>query len=260
MKSSSTDSKIDLTQNVCYDKHNSVSLDVRAYTRHEETLSVLRQHYKFKNIEVGYGISELAMRLKKIFHSKKLSMSVCEAPWRGAMQFDLPDGDDVYYLVNPNGNNGQVMQKAEVIKKARRHKYLVVDEAYGDFANESLIDEHINNIIVLKTLSKSYALPIARFGWCVANEKIIEELKKFRPVSSNMTAHNLKTILEDIPNHVDRMIKTRTYLEKKFDCVASKGNYVLFKEQNKYTKKFGSKYVNGLYRMALVDLATLGGA
>ena len=51
----------------------------------------------------------------------------------------------------------------------------------------------------------------------------------------------LKTILDDIPKHAERMIQTRNHLEKIYDCVPSKSNYVLFKNPNKYTEKFGFK-------------------
>ena len=52
---------------------------------------------------------------------------------------------------------------------------------------------------------------------------------------------------------------TKNYLEKKFKCKKSFSNYVLFEEENIYTKKFGAKKINGFYRMALADMDTLNG-
>ena len=39
----------------------------------------------------------------------------------------------------------------------------------------------------------------------------------------------------------------------------SHANYVLFKEKNIYTEKFGAKLIDGYYRMALADMDTLNG-
>ena len=248
---------INLAQNVCYDKHINVDLDIRQYVTHADELDALVEYYNYKHIEVGYGISELVSRLERFLQDNKLSMTVCQNPWYGATQFNVPVGNDVYYLINPNGNDGTILSKQQVLDMAKNYKYLIVDEAYGDFANESVIDEHVDNIIVLKTLSKSYAMPGARFGWCIANQTVIEYLRKYRPICATMPKKTLKQILNDIPSHAQRMIETRNYLEKEYDCVPSKSNYVLFKQPNKYTEKFGYKNVNGLYRMSLIDMETL---
>lgn len=248
---------INLAQNVCYDRHIKIDLDIRQYVTHADELSALTEYYDYEHIEVGYGISELVSRLERFLQDKKLSMTVCQNPWYGATQFDVPVGNDVYYLINPNGNDGTILSKQQVLDMAKNYKYLIVDEAYGDFANESVIDEHIDNIIVLKTLSKSYAIPGVRFGWCIANQDVIKYLRKYRPICATMPEQTLKKILNDIPNHAQRMIETRDFLEKEYDCVPSKSNYVLFKQPNKYTEKFGYKGVNGLYRMSLIDMETL---
>jgi histidinol-phosphate/aromatic aminotransferase/cobyric acid decarboxylase-like protein len=238
---------INLAQNVCYDRHIKIDLDIRQYVTHADELSALTEYYNYEHIEVGY------------LQDNKLSMRVCQNPWYGATQFNVPEGNDVYYLINPNGNDGTILTKQEVLDMAKNYKYLIVDEAYGDFADESVIDEHVDNIIVLKTLSKSYAMPGARFGWCIANKTVIEYLRKYRPICATMPKQTLKQILNDIPNHAKRMIETRNYLEQEYDCVPSKSNYVLFKQPNKYTQKFGYKNVNGLYRMSLIDMETLNG-
>lgn len=248
---------IKLSQNVCYDKHNKVSLDVRQYVTHADELSALKEFYNYEHIEVGYGISEIVKRLDRFLQDNDLSISVCQNPWYGATQFEAKKGNDVFYLINPNGNDGTVIPKNEVLEMAKDCRYLIVDEAYGDFANESVIHEHVDNIIVLKTLSKSYAMPGARFGWCIANKTVITALQKYRPICATIPKDTLTTILHDIPNHAKRMIKTRNHLETEFDCVKSNSMYVLFKEPNKYTEKFGYKLVNGLYRMSLIDIESL---
>ncbi len=59
---------------------------------------------------------------------------------------------------------------------------VVVDEAYADFATENameLLRDH-PNLVVTRTLSKSYALAGLRLGYAVADPKIIEALDRVR--------------------------------------------------------------------------------
>jgi len=59
---------------------------------------------------------------------------------------------------------------------------LLVDEAYVDFSETNclgLVDEH-ENVIVARTLSKSYSLAGLRFGYVVAQEPLIEGLAKVK--------------------------------------------------------------------------------
>ena len=50
------------------------------------------------------------------------------------------------------------------------------------------------------------------------------------------------------------MFTPKLFKRKKSDIYA---NYVLFKEKNMYTKKFGAKNTGGYFRMALADMNTL---
>jgi len=59
---------------------------------------------------------------------------------------------------------------------------LVVDEAYADFADGSAMDlvEQCDNLIVTRTLSKSYALAGMRLGLAVARPEVVAALDKIR--------------------------------------------------------------------------------
>lgn len=56
---------------------------------------------------------------------------------------------------------------------------VVVDEAYMDFANDSVLDyvEKFENLIVLKTCSKALGLASIRLGFAVANERLTRALR-----------------------------------------------------------------------------------
>ncbi|MBQ8131342.1 MAG: pyridoxal phosphate-dependent aminotransferase [Bacilli bacterium] len=86
------------------------------------------------------------------------------------------------YLDNPNNPTGQVIpiqELTEIVKLAEfYHIYVLVDEAYGDYMDQS--DSAINlmgmykNVIIAKSASKAYGLPNDRIGYVIANKELIE--------------------------------------------------------------------------------------
>ena len=87
------------------------------------------------------------------------------------------------YLPNPNSPTGTVISKQRILEIADALPCpLVVDEAYVDFAETSCIDLVGENekILVSRTLSKSYALAGLRFGFVVAQPRVIEQLGKVK--------------------------------------------------------------------------------
>ena len=60
--------------------------------------------------------------------------------------------------------------------------YLVIDEAYTDFADENALGlvSRYENVIVLRTLSKAYSLAGLRVGFGVAQPRLLEGLIKIK--------------------------------------------------------------------------------
>ncbi len=85
------------------------------------------------------------------------------------------------FLPNPNSPTGTILSPERIEELAANLPCpLVVDEAYADFAGTScigLVKKH-ENIIVTRTLSKSYALAGLRFGFLIAQPQCIEQLMK----------------------------------------------------------------------------------
>ena len=87
------------------------------------------------------------------------------------------------YLPNPNSPSGTVLSPMEVQELADRLPCpLLVDEAYVDFSEESCLDlvRQNANIMVSRTLSKSYALAGLRFGFLVAQPVLMQQLLKVK--------------------------------------------------------------------------------
>jgi len=89
----------------------------------------------------------------------------------------------LFFLTSPNAPLGLTWRPAEVAALADRcDGLLVVDEAYADFAAENclaLVREK-PNVVVTRTLSKSYSLAGMRLGLAVARPEVIAALDKIR--------------------------------------------------------------------------------
>ena len=98
---------------------------------------------------------------------------------------DFPDRYDgkIFFLTTPNSPLGFAFPLSYIRELAGRCSgVLVVDEAYADFAEEnalSLVKSH-GNVVVTRTLSKSYSLAGMRLGLAIARPEVIAALDKIR--------------------------------------------------------------------------------
>ncbi|MGA2619562.1 MAG: histidinol-phosphate transaminase [Thermoguttaceae bacterium] len=86
-------------------------------------------------------------------------------------------------LANPNSPSGTVVPPERVLELAERLPCpLLVDEAYADFAATNCLGLVARNekVLVLRTLSKSYALAGLRFGFLVAQPHLVEQFVKVK--------------------------------------------------------------------------------
>ncbi|MFO8100764.1 MAG: histidinol-phosphate transaminase [Dehalococcoidia bacterium] len=90
------------------------------------------------------------------------------------------------FLCNPNNPTGQYSSRDKVVQiiSACQNSLFVLDEAYVSFAEESwdslnLIEE--GNLIIIRSMTKDYALAGLRLGYAIAHTEIIETLKRVCP-------------------------------------------------------------------------------
>lgn len=117
--------------------------------------------------------------------------------WRDPETF-LPQADELVtaageaslvILTSPNNPTGDVAPLELVARVCDACPGLVmVDEAYGEFADpgtsaEALLAEH-DNLLVLHTLSKAFALAGARCGYVIAAPDVIDALAAVRQIYS----------------------------------------------------------------------------
>ena len=88
-----------------------------------------------------------------------------------------------FFLTSPNAPTGVGFANAELERAAAAFRGLfVVDEAYAPFATENAIPllARFPNLVVVRTLSKAYALAGIRVGYALAHAEIIDLLDRVR--------------------------------------------------------------------------------
>ncbi len=92
----------------------------------------------------------------------------------------------VVFICNPNNPTGGYLTREEIqaILSVREDGLLVLDEAYINFVDSpwnsiGFIDT--GNIIILRSMTKDYALAGLRLGYAVASSDIVDTLKKACP-------------------------------------------------------------------------------
>jgi histidinol-phosphate aminotransferase len=95
---------------------------------------------------------------------------------------------DMLILVNPNNPTGQYVTQdfvRELLNALPSETLLFIDETYVDYlAPVQSVETWVNryeNLIVLKSMSKFYALSGARVAYLAASQEMIEHLKTFSP-------------------------------------------------------------------------------
>jgi histidinol-phosphate aminotransferase len=89
----------------------------------------------------------------------------------------------LFFLANPNAPLGFCFPPDFIEDLAGRVAgMLVVDEAYADFGDENALElvRRLPNVVVTRTLSKSYALAGMRLGLAIARPEVIAALNKIR--------------------------------------------------------------------------------
>jgi histidinol-phosphate aminotransferase len=102
---------------------------------------------------------------------------------REILNFPVRYPGRLLFLTCPNAPLGLIWTPDEVAALADRcDGLLVIDEAYADFSNSNclaLVKEK-QNVVVTRTLSKSYSLAGMRLGLAIARPEIIAALDKIR--------------------------------------------------------------------------------
>ena len=99
----------------------------------------------------------------------------------GFIDFAKAQQADLILFSNPNNPTGYAQSNEALISlvNALPNTPIIIDEAYGEFADETMLDEvgNYDNLFVTRTLSKAYGLAGARLGFLIGKKEVIEKLR-----------------------------------------------------------------------------------
>ncbi|MFH1774684.1 MAG: histidinol-phosphate transaminase [Methanobacteriota archaeon] len=201
-----------------------------------------------ENIIVGNGSTELIKNFCEAFINKGDEILIPQPTYSdyevyarlyGAKIAFVPDKKIIstidsktraIFVCNPNNPTGRTIEIEEIIEKAHHYSALVfLDEAYTEFTDQESFCSRIEdfeNLFVLRSLTKFFALPGLRMGYGVGNKKIIECLEKLR------LPWNLNTLAQVA---AIESIKDGKYIRESKKFMKKERNF-LYKELSKIQK------------------------
>ncbi|MDO8734680.1 MAG: threonine-phosphate decarboxylase CobD [Elusimicrobiota bacterium] len=166
---------------------------------------------------------------------------------------------DLIFICNPNNPTGLVFSQEKLLllaKNCKKHNViLVIDEAFIDFlknVEESTmikIVKNCSNVLVLRSLTKFFAIPGLRVGYLVGNKKIIKRISKFQPTWSvncfgQLVSNQIINDLNYIKQTRECILKEKEIFFKKLEMISGlkpyppSANFILCKLiENRFNSK-----------------------
>lgn len=253
------------------------------------------------HIYVGNGAAELINALGHISKGKKVAVNLpafneyvrcfkeSEIIEIGNSKYDYQlkveeikkaiEKADITVVISPDNPSGFMLSKSEIVElaefaKSKGHK-LVVDESFADFARKEirftlLDDEFINkysNVIVIKSISKSYGVPGLRLGLLATSDtELLKELKQEMQVwNINSFAEYYLQIYQLFAKSYyeacDKIVEAREEFVnklkefKEFKVYPSEANYVMIDTGKVDSHKLAMELLNK-YKFIIKDLSS----
>lgn len=223
-------------------------------------------HCSPENITVGNGSVEVIRTLchtllspgksayipKHTFAEYAMSVTLT-----GARVHSIEEESDLLFLCNPDNPSGILLSKEEVLNKIPdqkgRTQLLCVDEAFIDLSDP---DESVAGLIqpglfVLRSLTKSFAVPGIRFGYGIGSPDLISAMEVMRPPwTVNALAESV--VLQAFSKYQDLEYSRKMIADERsrliqviedhgWRCIKGTANYLLIdtgSNANEITSKF----------------------
>ena len=126
-------------------------------------------------------------------------------------------GQEIVFIGQPNNPTGLLFDQAAFVKLAetRPDTFFVVDEAFADFiaAYRSVIGQNLPNVLVLRSMTKFFAVPGLRLGVLLGPENIVKSIRRMLPFWS--VNHLAQAAGAAFLADRDYALRTRKFIEKR---------------------------------------------
>ncbi len=157
----------------------------------------------------------------------------------------------IVYICSPNNPTGNQFDKQSVLEiiATLKDKLVLIDEAYVEFANYSLVSyasTKYDNVIILRTLSKAFGLAGARVGYFISNKRFAEIFRSSiqSPYPLNSLSLTIAATVLSKSQYIKQTIKmVKAERKRVFDQLVkfngikvfrSDANFIFFESYEKY--------------------------
>ena len=220
-------------------------------------------------IFVGNGLDDVLDRISRVFISEGTKVGIIEPTFsiysyyvelckgeeipillKENFELDVDnilnsciDDAKILFLCSPNSPTGNQFKEEDVREILSNFKDIViVDETYVDFGRYSVFDwlDEFENLIVLRSFSKSFGLAGVRIGYLLADEDVVDVMKKsVHPFNVNSVSQQVVAIVfrryDYFKSKIEYLKKERTRLIETLRDISgvtaysSDANFVLFR-------------------------------
>lgn len=183
-------------------------------------------------LQVLNGASQIYPILKEYYSGKRIMLPeptfgeyqrnfIAHKVYSDAIGFDIKEIEhksencEVVVFVNPNNPTGSQLPTKWLYEYARSNsaKTIIIDESFIEYSSDISItklleDEPLNNVVVIKSLSKSLGIPGLRLGYVYCTEPSLLQY-----VGDRLPIWNLNSFAEYF---LEIILKHRTSLERSF--------------------------------------------
>lgn len=198
--------------------------------------------FKSENILVTNGSTESIYLVAQAFKNGKTTITIpAFAEYEDAcklfghqlnllnwddLETGMPSDTGLLFICNPNNPTGAVFKELETLIHKHPEILFVIDEAFIEFTLSitsvlPLIEKY-SNLIVLRSMTKAYAIPGLRLGYIAANAALINRLRSFKlPWAVNAMAiaagHFIFDHIQTIQIPVQQLLADREEFIKKLE-------------------------------------------
>lgn len=197
-----------------------ISLIVSAFVPKDGTLMVIEPDFSM------YRFYAQLCEVSVLSHEKGPDFRVSP---REILEQAAQKRPDVLIFSNPCNPAGQGFTRAQIrlLLKGLPDTLVVVDEAYMDFWDQSMLPEleDYENLMILRTMSKAYAMAGIRLGFAASKRELIEQLDKCRsPFNVNsLTQAAGIAALEDSSwarEQISQILENKRLLQEQLEALA----------------------------------------